>query len=134
MAEAGTSLEALDRVLGTKTAEAGPQALTRIVRDLSGRSQLSEAELRMVADAQLNACEGLADRVRCTSNASEQVSGLLNQVCRRQVGNPPSAPPDSFAMVKYDIAVGSCVQPYSSTLLEHFDSKARDAIRNIRKD
>jgi hypothetical protein len=130
-AETGASLEALDGVLGTQTAGAGLQALRQIVRELTGRSGLSEAELRKVADAQMAACEGLGD-ARCKNDASEQVTLLLSMVCRRQSGRAPSAA-DAMATLKYDTAVGACEQTYSSTVLDHFNSKALDAIR-IRKD
>jgi hypothetical protein len=131
-AEAGTSLEALDRVLGTQTAAAGLQSLRQLTRGLTARTTLSDAELRQLADAQMAACEGVAD-AQCKENASEQVTLLLNMVCRRQLGRPPSGG-DAMATAKYDTAVSGCEQTYSSTLLDQFNSKALDAIRSIRKD
>jgi hypothetical protein len=130
-AEAGTSLEALDRVLGTQTAGAGLQSLRQLTRGLTARTALSEAELRQLADAQMAACEGVAD-AQCKENASEQVTLLLNMVCRRQLGRSPAG--DALATLKYDTAVSGCEQTYSSTLLDQFNSKALDAIRSIRKD
>jgi hypothetical protein len=131
-AEAGTSFEAVDRVLGTQTAGPGLQSLRQMTRGLTARTALSEAELRQLADAQMAACEGVAD-AQCKEDASEQVMLLLNMVCRRQSGRPPSGN-DTMATLKYDTAVSSCEQTYSSTLLDQFNSKALDAIRSIRKD
>jgi hypothetical protein len=131
-AEAGSSFEALDRVLGTQTADAGLQSLRQLTRGLTARTALSDAELRQLADAQMAACEGVAD-AQCKENASEQVTLLLNMVCRRQSGRPPSGG-DAMATLKYDTMVSGCEQTYSSTLLDQFNRKALDAIRSIRND
>jgi hypothetical protein len=129
MAESGTSVEALSKVLGPGVLDSGLESLQRLTRELSTRDTLTTADLERVADAQLKSCAGEAPSSPCNQSAQSAVSSLLSTVCTRSVGPKPAS---QAAALLHETKMVGCEQNYSTTLLNRFDEATKAAIRHIK--
>jgi hypothetical protein len=104
--------------------------LDALIRSLSGRSSISDDDLKRLAQAELDACPAIG-AASCSSQASNKVQAFVDAFCARQAGPAPPAS-DEAATLKHDLAALNCAQSKMTIVLDVMRERSNKAIQRIK--